>query len=181
MPKTKKKPQQINTMTLWAVIAVLAVLCIGLLIALHNKDTNNKSSDMQASISLGSLQYSIANGKAAKRTDPSVTALRNFLTTEAAQAGCSAQAPAYEHVIAASSDEMQVMLKYGCGAADSPMYAVKANSTWQALSPTDHFDTFDVPDCAYVAQNHLDKEVAPVCANGVQNGVPTATPAYTVR
>jgi hypothetical protein len=182
MPKTKKKQIVSRQKVLWGIILILVVICGVLVAALLNKTpVNTTSAKASPSISLGSMQYHFADGKATKRNDASVNDLRAFLEDKAAHEGCPVQAPAYEHVVAYTKDETQVFLKDGCGAADSPMYAVKTSGTWKALSPTNHFDYLGLPDCEYLADNSISSEIAPVCANTVQVGAPTGIPQYLVR
>ncbi len=176
MPSHKKSNQKFILVALYGTIAILAILCVVLVFALTQK-SNTDSEKPSPSISLGSMQYDFSSGKAVKRSDVSVSTLKSFLDSEATRSGCSATEPAYEHVVAYTKDETQVFLKYGCGAADSPMFAVKTNDTWKALSPTNHFDGFGVPDCNYLADNSINKEVAPVCVTGSEKG----TPVYSVR
>ena len=176
MPKTKKKQIDKRQTVLYGIIAILAVLCVVLIFALAQK-VNTDSEKLSPSISLGSMQYDFSSGKAVKRDDASVTVLKAFLEADSVREGCSVTAPAYEHVVAYTKDETQVFLRYGCGAADSPMFAVKTNDTWKELSPTNHFDGFGVPDCNYLADNSISKEIAPVCVTGDEK----ETPVYTVR
>jgi len=109
------------------------------------------------------MQYDFSSSKAVKRTDASITALAAFLQKEADQSGCKKSSPAYEHVVAYTQNEDQVLLKYGCGAADSPMFAVKKAGVWRGISPTNHFDTFDIPVCAYLTKYAISRQIAPVC------------------
>jgi hypothetical protein len=182
MPKTKKSQTTTNQKVFWGVIIALMVIC-GVLIAalLNNSSVNTTSTKASSGISLGSMQYHFADGKATKRNDVSVNDLRTFLEDKAAHEGCPVQAPANERVVTYTKDETQAFIKYGCGAADSPMYVIKANGTWKALSPTNHFDYLGLPDCKYLTDNNISSEIAPVCANTVQAGMPTATPQYSVR
>jgi hypothetical protein len=177
MPKQKKAQKSSNsTVFLYSAIVALAVLCVVLLVAYVNKN-KNVSQTSSPSISLGAMQYDLSSGKAVKRNDPSVKTLQAFLEADAAKEGCSSQSPAYEHVVAYTKDEAQVFIKYGCGAADLPIFAVQTNGVWKMLSPTNHFDAFGIPDCTYLADNIISKEIAPVCVNGIAAGTPT----YTVR
>lgn len=181
MPTQKKaKKNHKQTMLLYGLIAVLLIACTILAFLLfHKTDTDKRTNVPQ--ISLGAMQYDFVSGRAVKRTDASVTTLKAFLTTDAAHEGCPVDNPAYESVVAYTKDETQVFLHYGCGAADSPMYAVKLNGAWRMLSPTNHFDIFNIPDCRYLEANGISKEIAPVCANNVQDGLSTGTPKYSVR
>lgn len=176
MPKQKKTKPNYFLPVLYVVVGVLAVLCLVLCLALAHKDKAQADKKLP-SVSVGMMQYDTTSGRAVKRTDASVKDLRAFLESEATHSGCPDQAPGYEHVVAYTEDETQVFLKYGCGAADSPMYAVKTNGAWKALSPTNHFDGFGIPDCNYLTDNNISKEIAPVCVNGIGTG----TPVYTAR
>lgn len=181
MPKTKKKQFNHKQPILYGIIAGLTVACVVLAIALVHSGRQATAQKGSPSVSLGAMQYRFTAGKAIKRNDASVNVLKSFLDNEAAHSGCSATAPAYEHVVAYTKDETQIFLGYGCGAADSPMFAVKTNGIWRSLSPTNHFDSFGLPDCQYVTANNISNEIAPVCASDTQLGVPTGIPKYLVR
>jgi hypothetical protein len=175
MPKQKNSPTGKKILALYGIIAVLVALCGVLALGLaHRTEANTQK---RPSVSLGAMQYDFSSGKAVKRNDAAVNELRLFLEADAAHEGCSPQSPAYEHVAAYTKDETQVFIKYGCGAADSPIYAVKTAGVWKLLSPTNHFDGFGIPDCDYLNSNTISKEIAPVCVNGAETG----TPKYTVR
>lgn len=180
MPKTKKSNLSRSLPVLYGGLIVLLVACFALSIALVHS-THRENKDTLPSISLGSMQYDFTSARAVKLTDASVNALKAFLQTDASHEGCPVGHPPYEHVAAYTKDETQVFIRYGCGAADSPIYAVKTNGAWKMLSPTNHFDGFDIPDCGYLDSYGISKEIAPVCANDVQVGTATGTPQYRVR
>jgi hypothetical protein len=177
-----KRQRDIREALLWSLTTVLLVACgVLLFLVLHKTPTNSQAASSPTSVNLGSMQYQFVSGKAVKRTDASVTSLRSFLDSEAVHSGCPLQQTAVEHVARYTADETQVFLKYGCGAADSPMYAVKVNGVWKAISPTGHFDELDLPGCVYVAQNGISKQIAPVCSNTIELSIPATASRYIVR
>lgn len=144
---------------------------------LVNKNETKNADELASVISLGSMEYNFVDDKPAKRTDADVQKLRTFLTSKAASEGCPAHMPAYERVVAHSTDESQVLLKYGCGAADSPMFAVKTDDMWKSISPTNQFDNFGIPGCEYLTAHNISKDIAPVCVVGGN----TTSPSYQLR
>lgn len=162
MPKTKRK--QLNTLTtLRIIISLLAVACVALVLVLIG--TKEDTPRTSPSVSLGIMEHVVQDGRATKRHDTAINELRGFLYREAAQSGCPAESPAYEHVVATNKDETQLLLKFGCGAADSPMYAAKVDGAWKSLSPTNQFDTLGIPSCEHLSTNNISREIAPVCVN----------------
>ncbi len=178
MSDQKKRNIPYKTPTLvYGLLIIFGVACIVLLVALvHKADTDKRAK--VPNISLGSMQYDFTSGRAIKRNDASVNTLKAFLETDAAHEGCPSGHPPYEYVIAYTKDETQIFIHYGCGAADSPMFATKVNGAWKMLSPTNHFDIFGIPSCSYLAANGISKEIAPVCANGLKTGLAAS---YSVR
>ena len=180
MSNQKKQNLLYKTKTprlVYALLIIFGVACIVLLVALVHKTNTGKPANVPH-ISLGSMQYDFTSGRAVKRNDPSVNTLKAFLETDAAHEGCPLGQPPYEYVVASTKDETQVFIHYGCGAADSPMFATKVNGAWKMLSPTNHFDTFGIPGCSYLAVNGISKEIAPVCANSLETGLAAS---YSVR
>lgn len=173
--KTPKKTPTYKPSTkfMWIIIVVLALTCSTMLLLL----SSIKNERLEQSVSLGMMRYHFTGGRMMMRDDSAVASLDTFLNHKADTEGCSTMRPAYEHVVAYTKDETQALIKYGCGGADAPMYIVKTNGEWRTISPTNHFDAFDIPDCAYVASNNISKEIAPVCVDSVSS----AAPAYTVR
>ena len=160
MKKTKNKPtSNIRPILLYGVIGLLCVVCVLLLV-------QHKNTSPSPQVSLGAMQYRFLNGTSLKRRDASVKSLKAFLEYQAANEGCPSSEAAYEHVVAYTQDESQVLLKYGCNAATYPVFATKTNGTWSTLSPTNQFDDFDIPLCSYVTDHNISNEIAPVCANG---------------
>lgn len=178
MPKQKKLKLSYLLPTLYASIAILIVLSLFLATALVRENKAEPTDTESQSVSLGLMQYDFSSDKAVKRNDASVKTLQAFLEADAAREGCPNQTPAFEHVAAYTKDETQVFIKYGCGAADSPMYAVKTDGAWKTLSPTNHFDTFGIPDCKYLTDNEISKEIAPVCVNAIGPETPAS---YSIR
>jgi hypothetical protein len=159
MAKSKTNARQ-TVKLLYAAGVALAVAC-GVLAVMLVKPENGQT--LSPDISLGPLTYKIENNRAVKRSDASVRELRTFLEDEAARSGCPADRPGYEYVVAYTDDESQVFLRYGCGAADSPMFAVKQDGAWQTLSPTNQFNVLHIPTCDHVEQNNISPQIAPVC------------------
>ena len=176
MPKTKKVSTDKRLLALWIVIAVLLALC-SFQAYLLNYRTVEKVLNSPNRIVLGSMQYKIENNKAILRSDEDIRALEAFLVEKASSEGCLPNNPAHEYVTAWTKDESQVLLKYGCGSADSPMYIVKVAGKWKSISPTNHFDTFGIPECTYLDEHAISKEIAPVCVNNWR----TESPSYSVR
>lgn len=177
MPKQKKKLRPVRLLSiLYGATVGLIILSAALTLALIHKEKTN-AGQKSPSISLGAMAYNFTDGKAVKRSDPSVKSLKMFLEADAAHEGCTSSAPVYEHVAAYTKDESQIFIKYGCGAADSSMYGIKLDGSWKMLSPTNHFNMFDIPDCQYVGDNNISKEIAPVCVNEIT----TQAPTYSVR
>jgi hypothetical protein len=130
-------------------------------------------------VSLGMFEYDVTNQKAVKRTDDSASALRSFLTAEAKDSGCIENGlwPSAYSVVAFTKDRSQVLLGYGCGETEARMFAVLKDGSWQAISPTNKFDVLtNAPECEYVKQYAIDKEIAPVCFT-----TSDATVKYKVR
>jgi hypothetical protein len=174
MPTAKlKKTADPTKAILWGVITLLVITCCGLLFAVYNQI----GVKFAPSISLGVLQYEFSGDKPTLRTDAATVDLRKFLNHEAATSGCPTTMPAYEHIVAHSHSEDQILLHYGCGGADSPMFAIKTADGWKALSPTNQFNDFGVPACSYLTDNIISKEIAPVCVDSLT----ATTPKYTIR
>lgn len=169
MAKTKRLTRSTRPIGIYlpAPVAIVLVSLSILVVALLYQATKNPNTP---SISLGAMGHQIVDGKAVKRTDVPVQSLKAFLHEKAANEGCPSDKSAYEHVAAVTKDENQALLKYGCGAADSPMYIVKKNGVWTSVSPTNQFDTFGIPSCEHLNEHAISKEVAPVCVNGLAVG-----------
>lgn len=120
-------------------------------------------------VSLGSLGFRFEGNKATARNDASVQEIRDFLKKEVAQSGCKDNNGAVS-VIVNSQDEKQLLLGYGCGSTAARMFAVKKDDGWKAISPTNQFNTFDIPSCKMTDENNISKEIAPVCQNEKKDG-----------
>jgi len=179
MPKAKQRFDQKQTV-LYGALIILATVC-GLFLFLLVYGADNTAPKETSYVSVGALRYKIVNEKAVLRDDASVKSLQAFLENEAAKSGCPADAPGYERVAAATKDETQVLVKYGCGAGDSPIYGVKVDGAWKMISPTNHFDGYDIPDCGYLDKNDISKEIAPVCSNNITTSEPVGDPEYVAR
>ncbi len=115
-------------------------------------------------VSLGSLGFRFEGNKAIARHDASVKEIREFLKKENERSGCKDNNGAVS-VIAYSQDEKQLLLGFGCGNTLARMFAVKKDDGWKAISPTNQFNTFDIPSCKMTDENNISKEIAPVCQN----------------
>ena len=120
-------------------------------------------------VSLGSLGFRFEGNKATARNDASVQEIRDFLKKEVAQSGCKDDNGA-ANVIVNTQDEKQLLLGYGCGSTAARMFAVKKEDGWKAISPTNQFNTFDIPSCKMTDENNISKEIAPVCQNEKKDG-----------
>lgn len=172
----QKKKSDKSKPVLVGIIMGLTVILVTLLVVQSNKNVN--SAPEEPHVSLGAMQYDFSSGKAVRRSDGTVIRLLAFLVATARK-DVSANCEPYYNVVAASSDEKQVLLKYGCGSPDARMFAVNKDGEWQTLSPTNHFDMFGIPECSYVSDNQIDKTIAPVCVSGLNS---TDVPdTYSVR
>ena len=156
-----KKPIKPNYYLLAAVL--VALFGISVLCGLCTRGTTPVTK--VASVSLGSMQYRFANGKAVRRDDATVTSLKVFLVSAANEdirLGCTA---AYYNVVRSTTDESQVLLNYGCVYPNAHMYVVRDGTGWKFISPTNHFADLGLPVCSYVEQNHISKQIAPVCVS----------------
>lgn len=129
-------------------------------------------------VSLGALEYEITDGKAVKRTDEHLAGLRAFLLAEGEKSVGANCPTVYHEVMAASPDEKQVLLGYGCDQPGARMFAVQTDGQWELLSPTNQFDLLGIPSCEHVDGNGIDSSIAPVC---VDFGEDEATNSYRVR
>jgi len=114
-------------------------------------------------VSLGPIEYTVKDGKATKNTNSTLTSLRSFLEKNAKTDCKNMGKPARYFVRASTDDVSQVLLGYGCGDSSASMYAVRTGDTWKFISPTNHFDTFGIPECDYVSNYVINKQIAPVC------------------
>ncbi len=156
---------RIKTYNFFLIFAVLLGMIAGVLMV--KIFYTGEPRDTAPSISLGAIEYDFSNGKAVKRQSPAINSLRVFLTNQAAKdcTGMVADAqPSRYEVIAATKDVSQVLLGYGCGSTNAHMYAVRSGDSWRFISPTNHFDTlYGLPECDYIKQYGISREIAPVC------------------
>lgn len=168
MTKAKNWPFNQTKLMLLGIIGILILVSLTLSVVLVKGDDDNREAELTKSgmhINLGSLQYSIREGKATKREDASVNNLTAFLIEEAGkslESGCDS---VYYNVTAYTSDETQVLLTYGCNYPNARMFAVKGSEGWKTVSPTSQFDIYGIPTCAHVNQNGIHKAIAPVCVS----------------
>lgn len=176
MPKRRKKLVSKTTFPLFILIIVLATLSVVLSVLLSVADSS--STIPAINVSLGPLEYQIINNQPVLRSDPAVDSLRAILMSTAKkdiQLGCTSS---YYRVIAATSDEHQVLLNYGCSYPNANIFAVDSDGNWRLLSPTNEFNEFGIPLCDYVNQNGISPQVAPVCVNQIFQ---TTATSYQVR
>jgi hypothetical protein len=160
MAKTKKRIDRSKVVTF--ILSAVLVLAAAVVVF------KMQSSALAVHISLGPLTYKVENGRAVKRTDPTVTELQSFLEAQGRNSGC--QTTVYHNVIAASPDEKQVLLNYGCNSPEARMFAVNTNGQWRTVSPTNQFDSLGIPLCEHVEQNNISVSIAPVCFNQANGG-----------
>jgi len=173
MPKPKTKSLNKHLYFAAGATIVIAVVCGVLTFTLNYRDQPEPPS-LAERVSVGSMRYKLVNDKAVKRTDASVKELQAFLEREAARSGCTDQRLPFQRVVTYTQDETQAFIRYGCGAADSPIFAAKKDGVWRSLSPTNHFDMYNIPECTYVDENAISKDIAPVCVSDL-----AAAPPYT--
>ena len=166
--KATKSKNEIMTAVLIGLVTALIVIVIGVIL-LHTNQTSDKTSQTvekvdNGFVSLGSLGFRIEGGKAVIRNDSAVQEIRDFLKADVKKSGCKDNNGAAV-VIAHSQDEKQLLLGYGCGNSVARMFAVKKDSGWKAISPTNQFNLFEIPSCKMVNENNISNEIAPVCQN----------------
>jgi hypothetical protein len=163
----KKKASNKTQTILYAVIILLVCVSLVLGIKLHNKSRYQAALTPAINVSLGPLSYTIINGKPVDNSSPNVLTLKSYLTATAQkdiELGCKTT---YYHVIAASQNEEQVLLNYGCDYPNAQMFATYNSGGWKLISPTSEFDRFGIPSCDYVNQYNISTSIAPVCVNGL--------------
>jgi len=176
MTKNKKAFDK-TKLFLVIVIGVLA-LTLGVLIVTYTRPIAIQQSS-GTDINMGSLRYGIKDNRAVSRDDEFTKGLKAFLVNKVDNSGCSTSAR--YTVIATSSDEMQVLLGYGCDNTDARMFAVKQDNEWKELSPTNQFNgTTNLPSCELTDGNNISVEIAPVCFVAEGTG-PSMTFTYRVR
>ena len=166
--KVTKSKNEIMTAVLISLATAFIVIVIGVIL-LHVNQTSDKTSQTTEKVdngfvSLGSLGFRIEGGKAVIRNDSTTQEVRYFLKTETKKSGCKDN-NSVTTVIAHSQDEKQLLLGYGCGNSAARMFAVKQDSGWKVISPTNQFNLFEIPSCKMVDENNISNEIAPVCQN----------------
>ena len=166
--KVTKSKNEIMTAALIGLVTALIVIVIGVIL-LHSNQTSDKTSQTaekvdNGSVNLGSLVFRIEGDKAVVRNDSATQEIREFLKAEVKKSGCKDN-NGVAVVIAHSQDEKQLLLGYGCGNSAARMFAVKQDGGWKAISPTNQFNSFDIPSCKMVDENNISNEIAPVCQN----------------
>lgn len=166
--KVTKSKNEIMTAALIGLVTALIVIVIGVIL-LHANQTSDKTFQTaekvdNGSVNLGSLVFRIEGDKAVVRNDSATQEIRNFLKAEVKKSGCKDN-NGVAVVIAHSQDEKQLLLGYGCGNSAARMFAVKQDGGWKAISPTNQFNSFDIPSCKMVDENNISNEIAPVCQN----------------
>ena len=146
---------------LLTIIGLLVLLSGALTLALYAQHAQPPQKTV--SVSLGSMQYKIVGDKAVKRTDATVTSLKDFLSAagkEDLRLGCTSS---YYNVVWTTADESQILLHYGCAYPSASIYVVRDGTGWKFISPTNQFDDLGVPVCAYLTQYNISSEIAPIC------------------
>jgi len=166
--KVTKSKNEIMTAALIGLVTALIVIVIGVIL-LHSNQTSDKTPQTaekvdNGSVNLGSLVFRIEGDKAVVRNDSATQEIRDFLKAEVKKSGCKDN-NGVAVVIAHSQDEKQLLLGYGCGNSAARMFAVKQDGGWKAISPTNQFNSFDIPSCKMVDENNISNEIAPVCQN----------------
>ena len=173
--KTQAKKSQIEMLVPVLIGAVVILALISSCLAWQMKNRVSHKTPQAAEkvgngfVSLGSLGFRFEGNKATARNDASVQEIRDFLKKEVAQSGCKDDNGAAS-VIVNTQDEKQLLLGYGCGSTAARMFAVKKEDGWKAISPTNQFNTFDIPSCKMTDENNISKEIAPVCQNEKKDG-----------
>ena len=166
--KVTKSKNEIMTAVLIGLVTALIVIVIGVILLQSNQTSDKTSQTMEkvdnGFVSLGSLGFRIEGNKAVTRNDSATQELRDFLKAEVKKSGCKDN-NGVDVVIAHSQDEKQLLLGYGCGNSAARMFAVKQDGGWKAISPTNQFNSFDIPSCKMVDENNISNEIAPVCQN----------------
>ena len=166
--KVTKSKNEIMTAALVGLVTALIVIVIGVILLQSNQTSDKTSQTVEkvdnGFVSLGSLGFRIEGGKVVIRNDSATQELRDFLKADVKKSGCKDNNGATA-VIAHSQDEKQLLLGYGCGNSVARMFAVKKDSGWKAISPTNQFNLFDIPSCKMVDENNISNEIAPVCQN----------------
>ena len=166
--KVTKSKNEIMTAVLIGLVTALIVIVIGVILLQSNQTSDKTSQTVEkvdnGFVSLGSLGFRIEGGKAVTRNDSATQELRDFLKADVKKSGCKDNNGAAA-VIAHSQDEKQLLLGYGCGNSVTRMFAVKQDGGWKAISPTNQFNSFDIPSCKMVDENNISNEIAPVCQN----------------
>ena len=166
--KVTKSKNEIMAAVLISLVTAFIVIVIGVIL-LHANQTSDKTSQTaekvdNGSVNLGSLGFRVEGGKAVIRNDSATQELRDFLKADVKKSGCKDN-NGVTAVIAHSQDEKQLLLGYGCGNSVARMFAVKQDSGWKAISPTNQFNLFEIPSCKMVDENNISNEIAPVCQN----------------
>ena len=173
--KTQAKKSQIEMLVPILIGAVVILALISSCLAWQLKNQVPHKTPQVAEkvgngfVSLGSLGFRFEGGKAVARHDATTQEILNFLKKEVEKSGCNDNSGAAS-VITYSRDEKQLLLGFGCGNTVARMFAVKKNDGWKAISPTNQFNTFDIPSCKMTDENNISKEITPVCQNEKKDG-----------
>ena len=166
MPKKKKQAQSEDKLKpfFFGIIVGLTIIALTLMAVIQAE--KHRQTSRRIHVSLGAMRYDFSSGKAVKRSDDTVKNLKGFLV-DAANESLSENCEPHYAVMAASDDEKQVLLGYGCGSPSARMFAVNENSKWRTISPTNQFDVLGIPSCEHVNGNAISQKLAPVCVNGL--------------
>lgn len=121
-------------------------------------------------VNITAMTIKVTKNRAQFVVNDKINALKQFLTDSGnkdIQLGCTST---WYNVQAWTSDDTQVRLGYGCTEPTAAIFAVYKNNTWSFISPTNHFDSFNIPQCDYVDQNGISTAIAPVCFTTTTSG-----------
>lgn len=182
---TKKKRSNFDK-TKGILITIIGILTVGLIALISTYPVEDAATLNQSEgavsgsiVDLGALQYDFTGDKAVKRTDAHLASLESFLKAEGEESVSSNCDTVYHNVVAASSDERQVLLSYGCGYPSIGMFAVYSGNQWRTISPTNQFNEFGIPRCGHVEENNIERTIAPVCDDRSLDG--NEQKGYVVR
>lgn len=173
MPKNKTKfriPKAITLDIRTLILLSVLLLAVATFAFLSVKDKNEATREEAINISLGTLAYRIENDRATERNDETTKSLRSYLEQRAEKnisLGCTT---VNYSVMAHTEDESQLLMRFGCNHPTARMFVVRSGDTWEDISPSNQFDTFNIPKCEHVDNNGISKEIAPVCVNGWGSG-----------
>ena len=147
------------TVTLFIAVVVLAALYV----LEVNRDTDQSASRPNSTV--GAYAYEFEDGRAIKVSNEVIDKLGTKLSESAeAETRHGGNCPSPTYIVNVMNEaRTQALVKYGCDGPSAQLHAKYVDNEWDFISPTNKFDNFGIPECDYVEENELDKEVAPVC------------------